>query len=117
MVLVMWFCCGCNWLGFALLGGDPASNPMTSGKMNRRRGFDNASIGTRFGVQGPGFRVPGSKFMVQVSRFRFQGSGFRFPGSGFRVRVQGSRFQGSRVSGFQVCRVSRFQSSGFRDQG
>ena len=115
MVLVMWFCCGCNWLGFALLGGDPASNPMTSGKMNRRRGFDNASIGTRFGVQGPGFRVPGSRFRVQVSGFRFQGSGFRFQVSGFRV--QGSEFQGSRVSGFQGCRVSGFRVPGFRDQG
>jgi hypothetical protein len=81
----MWFRCGCNWLGFALLGGDPASNPMTSGKMNRRRGFDNASIGTRFGVQGPGFRVPGATVGVQVSGFRFQGSGFRVQGSRFRA--------------------------------
>ena len=98
----MWFCCGCNWLGFALLGGDPASDPMTSGKMNRKGGFDNASIGTRFGVsgarvQGSGFQVQGSGFRVQVSGFRVQVSGFRVQGSGFRV--QGSGFQGS---GFRV---------------
>jgi hypothetical protein len=58
-----------------------------------------------------------NRLRVQGSRFRVQGSGFKgsgFKGSGFKVqgsRVQGSRVQGSRVQG------SRFKGSGFKVQG
>ena len=46
-------------------------------------------------VQGSGFRVYGSWFMVQGSGFRLQVPGFRVQGSGFRVKISGFGVQGS----------------------
>ena len=89
----------------------------------------------RFGVQAPGFRVPGSGFrvlsfgcgfQVQDSGFRVQSSGFRVLGFGFGLKVQDAGFRvvgsGFRILGLGLeCKVqdpgSRVQGSGSRVQG
>jgi hypothetical protein len=53
--------------------------------------------GSKFKVQGSGFKVQGSEFKVQGSGFKVQGSEFKVQGSGFRVRSSGFKGQGLKV--------------------